>query len=993
MTFETPVYPPQNAFSRGEVNPRLFGRVDLASWEQSLRTLRNFTVSTEGAVCNRPGFGYLAASITTNPKGSVLIPFIFSATQSYVLEVGNGTAQVFSAGALVVGATFAIPWANADLAQLRWAQSTDTLTVVHPKYPPQEIKRTSANSFTIAPAAYINGPFLPQNTDGVTFIFASAASGVVNLTANAPIFNVNQVGGYLQLVQQDLSNIQPWEPTKQFPGSTILGTYRRANNKNYKAVSLVTAPAAQNATGTFIPSHSQGTQADGDGNTIVSIGPAGVNWQYQDSGFGVVLITAFIDSTHVTGVVQPNYTGGPSLLPLSVVGGPVVVVGPFLFTGNGVTTSFALGATTTADPSKYYVTINGVYVSPSSYTITAPAGNIVFLSPPAAGGANNVSVAQISQLGQTSFYAFGAFSKDQGYPSAVSYFPDRLILASTPQQPVGVWGSKTSLYHDFGVSNPIIASDAFSAFLNARQLNAINDLIPLSDLLIGTSNITWRLWPGSTGTAISPLALAANPQSYYGQSPFCASVLFGDSAIYPEYDGRRLRDAVYQFAYDKFLGQELTLYSRHLIPKGKSFTRLSYKPDTLGQLVVGLRNDGLILVCTYLRDQQVIGWARWDTQGTFEDQLVVPENNGFAVYAITNRIVNGNTARFIERLVDREVTSIYDYNFLDCSLTYDGRNNTPQIQMTLTGLNGLTAGSGGTLTANQTAGWATFLTSDVTNSNEIWLFMPLTFLNSVAGQVNGVLAAACVAGTYIATFSNGEARSITVAADGVSVSWENALATGTILTCQVRARCLIVAWNTSVQVQILLRDPLPQGLNSVPTSSWTFARRVFAGANQIAGLAAVAFTDALVYGMDATGYYPNGKLQIAADGSFSLPYAGGVVTVGLPYLCDFETLPLNLQGQATIRNRSKAEPVIYLDVTECRNFLAGTSFAKATQMPLVQRQFEPYVSPIAMGEGVESVKVPSTLDSECHTCIRQNMPLPITIRSHIPAVGVGGYTG
>ena len=298
--------------------------------------------------------------------------------------------------------------------------------MVHPNYPPFEIKRTSANSFTCLAAVYTQGPFLQQNTDGVTFIFASAISGAVTLNSSAPVFNANQVGGLIQLTQQDLSPIPPWEPSKAFTdptGASVnpVGLYRRASLKNYKCVAVQSNPTGvpHYATGSFIPSHSQGTQADGDGSTIPNLaGSAGVLWQYQDSGFGTVLITGFVSSTQVTGVVQPNYVGGPGLLPTSVVGGPTTTFGPFLFSGNGVTTAFTpLTGTTATDPNKFFVTVGGVYQPPSAYTITGTApGTITFLTPPPV-GVNNVSVAQISQLGQTTFWAFGAFSNDQGWPA------------------------------------------------------------------------------------------------------------------------------------------------------------------------------------------------------------------------------------------------------------------------------------------------------------------------------------------------------------------------------------------------------------------------------------------------------------------------------------------------------------------------------------------------------------------------------------------------
>ena len=119
----------------------------------------------------------------------------------------------------------------------------------------------------------------------------------------------------------------------------------------------------------------------------------------------------------------------------------------------------------------------------------------------------------------------------------------------------------------------------------------------------------------------------------------------------------------------------------------------------------------------------------------------------------------------------------------------------------------------------------------------------------------------------------------------------------------------------------------------------------------------------------------------------TLPRACGVVQIGLPYLADLETLPLNIQGQETIRMRAKTEPVIYLDVCETRNFLAGTDFSDLA--PSKERAYESYVAPVGQQQGAVWTRVPSELDTECHTCIRQNMPLPFTVRAVIPGVGVG----
>lgn len=935
--FEEPIYVPQTSFSHGEVSPALYGRTDLQGYTSGLRTSRNGFVRTEGSWSNRQGTNYCAPATTATPRASYIIPFTFNVGQSYVIEFGAGTFQAFYQGAALANITGTTPYAIADLPALRYTQSADTLVVVHPKYPTYEFKRitdpvTSLVSFTFLPVTFTGGPFLQQNTDGVTFVSASASSGTVVLTASAPIFNVNHVGALFQLTQQDLSTIQPWEPANRLNQAVdyivgILGKRCRSNLKNYICVGYpgYNLAAGQNAivinTGTVAPNHSQGTQADGSGYAIPN-GPnaAGVLWQYTDSGYGVVKITSFLSASQVVGDVQPNYVGGPGLLPIPVVGGPTPdVVGPWTFTGDGITKTFNTATATVFDPNKFLVTINTAYVSPSLYSITST--NVVFLTAPRV--SDVIVVTQILSLGQTSYWAFGAFSPDQGYPSAASYIPDRLLLSATPKQPVGVFASKTSDYHNHSQSNPIVNSDAFAVFLNARQLNAISDIAPLQDLIIGTANIIWRLWPGSTGTAMGPLAIKADPQAFLGASPGCASVLYGDSLLYVTYGGRRIRDLFYQFQMDKYGGTEVTAYSRHLVPFGTEIIKMQYAPDPWGQ-VYALRSDGILLACTYVREQQMTAWSRWDTQGLVEDIALVPENNSFALYMIVNRTIKGVTVRYVERLAQWETRTIYDYQFMDCNLTYDGRN-TSATTMTLSQGSTWIAGDTGLLIASNTGGWANFAASDAVIGNQIQLF-------DSSGQL---------------------------------------------------ARVLITGFISIVSVHVRFVDPIPTDLQGAPTRTWTFARKVFTGANALAGQTVACLADAnVVAGTNGTP-----TVAVDSNGGFTLPTPCGVVCVGLQYLSDLETLALNAPSIESLRVRAKGIPHIYLDVTGTRGLMTGTNFD--TLFPIKEREFEPYLSPTNLQEGVIENIMVSDFDSEAHVCVRQTFPLPVTIRMVIPAINVG----
>jgi len=924
--FEEPLYPHQPSFSKGEVSPDLYGRADLQAYSSALRTSRNAFIKTEGSWSNRPGTQYLGNAVNVTAKGSVLIPFVFSTTQSYVLEIGVGTAQIFSDGALIT--TLAVPWLLSELPFLRYTQSADTLTVVHPNHVPRQITRTSASVFSIAFFAYTNGPFIPQNTDGTTLVSASGITGTVTLTASSAIFNANHVGALFYLEQQDITPITPWTPETLFETPTNpVGVLTYSNLKNYKCVAVNLAGGATSfSTGTVAPDHTYGTQWDGIGQGLTGLaGDVGVAWQFQDFGYGVVKITGFTDSMHVTAVVQPVIPGQPALLPATVVGPRAVAEGPFTFTGDGVTTTFGpLTAASSTDPNRFFVTLAGVYDQPPNYTITGTT--IVFLSPPGNGVA--ISVSQVNGLYATSFWAFGAFSPDQGYPSTVSYFPDRLIFAGTPSQPVGVFGSQTSQYTNFAISNPVVNSDAFTIFLNARQLNSICDLIPLQDLIVGTANIIWRLWPGINGTALGPLSIDATPQAFVGETSSCAAVLYGDSVIYAIYGGRRIRDLIYQFQFDKYVGAELTAYSRHLVPFGTYIVKMVYAPDPWGQLFA-LRNDGALLTCTYVRDQQMIAWSRWDTQGTFEDICIVPENNSYALYLLANRTIQGKSARYVERLNQWEWATIYDYKFSDCSLTYDGRN-TSQALMVLTGGTTWQAGDTGTLTATSTAGWTNFQASDVTLGNAIQLF-------------NGAQT--------------------------------------------VEARVLIIGYTSPTVVSVRFIDPIPPDLQAQGLITWTFARTYFTGATQLAGQMVAVLADSNA--ISGTNGVP--VLQVANDGSFTLPNPCGVVTIGLQYFSDLETLALNQPGIETVRERTKGMPGVFLDVHATRGLLTGTDFVNMSGIK--ERAFETYLQPTNLQEGIITNRIDTDFSTECHICVRQPYPLPVTIRMVIPSVNVGVPAG
>ena len=98
-----------------------------------------------------------------------------------------------------------------------------------------------------------------------------------------------------------------------------------------------------------------------------------------------------------------------------------------------------------------------------------------------------------------------------------------------------------------------------------------------------------------------------------------------------------------------------------------------------------VRDDGALLSLTFFPEQEVIGWARHDTQGKYESVVCITEDNQDVVYFIVNRPGIG---RCIERMAPRQFQDQIDAYFVDCGLTYDGRA-TNTLAATFTGLDHL----------------------------------------------------------------------------------------------------------------------------------------------------------------------------------------------------------------------------------------------------------------------------------------------------------------
>lgn len=148
----------RKAFTGGEISRELLGLVELPEVQSGLDTCRNFIVQPQGSVRNRPGTQFVCEVKDSNYPAR-LMPFSFSNTQTYAVEMGAGYFRFCTQSAQLLDVTL-LPYeiSNSfivtDLFDVHYVQSGDVMTIVHPNYPPSELSRLAALTWTFNPITF-----------------------------------------------------------------------------------------------------------------------------------------------------------------------------------------------------------------------------------------------------------------------------------------------------------------------------------------------------------------------------------------------------------------------------------------------------------------------------------------------------------------------------------------------------------------------------------------------------------------------------------------------------------------------------------------------------------------------------------------------------------------------------------------------------------------------------------------------------------------------
>lgn len=560
----------------------------------------------------------------------------------------------------------ASPYAAADIFDLQFAQSGDTVYISHPDYAPRTLVRSSETSWALSTFTPEDGPYLDEDTGDVTMTPADTGSAVPLMTNNTTPSGTAADSA----ASANAYKVFDRDPTSVLTINAVVGN-----------VSYDYAGAATKIVDAY---WLQATQTVGDLNET----PTSWTFEGYDGTNWVVLDTR----TEETGWGQGerryyefvNTTGFQSyrLKWIGVDGSTTdsTIAGLYLHQAASEQTAFNLTASavtkinagagfksTDVGRSIRLLGSDGVWrwASIVAYTSTTVVTIRIY-----GHALPDVSIIKRWKL--------SAWSVDDGYPTAVGFYSDRLGFGGSDTAPLDVWFSQSSDYENFGTSDPILDTDGISVRMTGGQLNRIAFMEELQQVMaVGTAGTMRVIGPTDGGEPFSPSNVQQKRQTADGASSI-QPVLAGENMLYVDRYTMHVHEFSYNWQANGYTTAELSILSDHLFRPGivECATQMSGEDDFQWYVM----SDGTLVCITYDQSQRIVGITPIEIAGGGTSNAVVesvagiPSDAGDVLYLVVKRTINGSTRRYVEYLAPHYQTGddLDDAVYLDGALTYDG---------------------------------------------------------------------------------------------------------------------------------------------------------------------------------------------------------------------------------------------------------------------------------------------------------------------------------
>ncbi len=221
------------------------------------------------------------------------------------------------------------------------------------------------------------------------------------------------------------------------------------------------------------------------------------------------------------------------------------------------------------------------------------------------------------------------WSATKGYPTSCAFHQGRLWFGGSPAKPTSVWGSKVNAPFDFTtsyVSGTIPDDHAIFDTIESDQYNQITNIFSGRNLQVFTTGSEYI----NTVDIITPSDSAWKAQTGYG-SKGLRPIFIDGATLFVDSSERTIREFVYSFDEDGNTANSITLLASHLLTNIKAISSIKGTDIDVSDFVYAVNVDGSIAVMNTLRNEGILGWTHWTTDGEFLDVTVVDKEVYFLV--------------------------------------------------------------------------------------------------------------------------------------------------------------------------------------------------------------------------------------------------------------------------------------------------------------------------------------------------------------------------
>jgi len=673
----------QTAFNRGEFSPLMAGQVGLEARGSAVALMHNMIALKQGPAVRRGGTRFIAP-VKDHNKKTALIPFQLNRDQSVIIEFGHQYCRFYRDGGQIVDAQgdpveVTTPYSQSELfddkglLQLRYAQSGDVLYLVCPMRAPRALIRKGQDDWDFTGVALNDGPYMDVNTTKTTLTPLTHGKATVNMMGNA------LPSGWAAFANSGATNYPAY---MAFDDPELPTMWRSAlSQRSYVQIKMPTG------SGFACDGYMILQSATNDDNTwsVLDYSPSTFTLEGSHDG----IIWAVLDR-------RDGYNGYRHR-----------ASDFFEVTNTTAYKYYRLNVLSTVMNGNMHIRVGNLLLSsPQSRTITINASSTEGIN----GGAGFLSTdvgrqlrmqgtdgkwrwmvitavnhdkqivvhnhgAPFTSLRPIRNWRLGLYSWTSGWPKAISFHQNRLVLAGSRSAPdrfdmsiKGGYAPMDIYFQPSNMSGDVGDGDAIAEVLVSNQVNAIQAVVSdTSGLIVLTSGQEWLV----SSSNINPILAPNNKTSSLLSNKGCAfipPILCDYGAMFTSRERQKIYDLVYAVEQDKTKPRDLTAVADHITESG--IIGMAYQASLVG-VVWMIRSDGLLIGQTYYPDENVFGFHRHSLGGSgkVESIAVIPSSDGSRddLWMIVKRTINGVIKRYIEVMTPPE-----EGFHMDSGLSYEG---------------------------------------------------------------------------------------------------------------------------------------------------------------------------------------------------------------------------------------------------------------------------------------------------------------------------------